>query len=230
MQQVAGRVEGRANCHVDGRRARGDESRRVAVSRAVDIASVEGLDGLSIGGLAGVVGASKSGVAALFGSKEQLQLAVVAAASDIFAATVIEPARVEPRGIRRLAALLMRWLDYSSGRTFPGGCFFLAASAEFDSKPGLVRDAVAAALETWDGYLTASIRFAVEQGELPGLDDPEQLTFELRALASEANSRSLLQGSDVPYARARMAMAARLESLGADPAVLVAAGLGAARS
>lgn len=210
---------------VDGRRARGDESRRVALARAVDLASVQGLDGLSIGGLAGAVGASKSGVAALFGSKEQLQLAVVAAARDVFTATVIEPARVEPRGIRRLAALLVQWLDYSSGRTFPGGCFFLAASAEFDSKPGPVRDAVAAALDTWDGYLTASIRYAIEQGDLPGLDDPEQLTFELRALTAEANSRSLLQDSDVPYTRARAAMAARLQMLGADAAVLREAGL-----
>ncbi|WP_157157564.1 MULTISPECIES: TetR/AcrR family transcriptional regulator [unclassified Diaminobutyricimonas] len=210
---------------VDGRRARGDESRRVALASAVDLASVSGLEGLSIGGLAGTIGASKSGVAALFGSKEQLQLAVVAAAREIFMATVIEPARVQPRGIRRLTALVQLWLDYSSGRTFPGGCFFLAAAAEYDSKPGLLRDAVAAALAEWDGYLTASIRFAIELGELPGLKDPEQLTFELRALAAEANSRSLLQDSDVPYARARAAMAARLQMLGADPVVLEQGGL-----
>ncbi|WP_166880713.1 MULTISPECIES: TetR/AcrR family transcriptional regulator [unclassified Salinibacterium] len=211
---------------VDGRRARGDESRRAALSSAVNTASVHGLERLSIGGLAGSIGASKSGVAALFGSKEQLQLAVVAAAREIFVATVIEPARVQPRGIRRLTALVQLWLDYSSGRTFPGGCFFLAAAAEYDSQPGPVRDAVVAALAEWDGYLTASIRFAIEQRELPLLDDAEQLAFEMLALTAEANSRSLLQDSDVPYARARAAMSARLLMLGADPAVLREGGLG----
>ena len=210
---------------LDRRRARGDESRRLVLERAMDVASVEGLNGLSIGGLATLVGTSKSGIATLFGSKEQLQLAVIHAARDVFTASVIEPARAQPRGLRRVCSLVQLWLDYSANRRFEGGCFFLATAAEFDSKPGQVRDAIVAALADWDGYLTASIRFAVEQGELAELTDPEQLTFELLALEAEANSRSLLLDSAVPYERARIATSARLRMLGADPAVLAEAGL-----
>ncbi|WP_168625682.1 TetR/AcrR family transcriptional regulator [Cryobacterium sp. BB307] len=211
---------------IDGRRLRGDESRRTVLERAMDVASVHGLGGLSLGTLAADVGASKSGVAALFGSKERLQVAVVQAAREVFLETVIEPARSQPRGLPRLAALVMRWLAYSQNRVFTGGCFFLAAATEFDSKPGVIRDAIAEQLDEWDGYLVATIGYAMRQGELPLLDDAEQLAFELRALEEQANSRSLLRGGgDEPYRRARRATTDRLLSLGADPTVLEASGL-----
>lgn len=199
---------------------RGDQSRRTVLARAMQIASVDGLEGLSIGRLATDVSASKSGVAALFGSKEALQLATVEAARLVFIEEVVGVARAQPRGIRRLSALVNSALSYSSRRVFDGGCFFLAASVEFDSKPGVVRDAIAAALEQWDGYLTASIGFAMRQGELPALHDAEQLTFEIRAMIAEANTRSLLLDAEWPYSRARAALGARLLGLGADPAVL----------
>ena len=205
---------------VDGRKARGDESRRIVLARAINIASVQGLAGLSIGRLASDVSASKSGVAALFGSKEQLQLATIAAAREVFTSAVIEPARTHPRGIHRVCALVQLWLDYSSGRVFEGGCFFMAASVELDSKPGPVRDALIHALDDWDGYLAAAVRHAMEQGELPGLTDAAQLAFEINALFDEANTRSLLRDSRTPYDRARAAIMARLLALGADPAVL----------
>lgn len=211
---------------VDGRRARGDESRRAVLDRAVDIASVEGLDGLSIGRLATEVSASKSGVAGLFGTKEQLQRAVVDAARAIFTEAVISPARREPRGLRRICALLAGWLDYSERRVFAGGCFFMAAAAEFDSRPGPVRDAVARALTDRDDYFEAAVRDAVEQGELPGCSDPAQLVFELTAMLEASNSRSLLSGSPEAYSRARTAVASRLLALGADPNVIGASGLG----
>lgn len=210
---------------VDGRKARGDESRRVVLARAIDIASVDGLGGLTIGRLASEVAASKSGVAALFGSKEQLQLATIEAAREVFTAAVIERARAYPRGIGRVCALVRLWLDYSANRVFEGGCFFLAATVEFDSKPGPVRDGLIRALANWDGYLTASIGYAMEQGELPDLTDAAQLAFEINALFDESNTRSLLHDSQVPYERARTAIAARLLSLGADPATLAEAEL-----
>lgn len=210
---------------IDGRKARGDESRRAVLARAINIASVQGLDGLSIGRLANEVSASKSGVAALFGSKEQLQLATIEAASSVFTASVIEPARAHPRGLSRVCALVQLWLDYSSNRVFEGGCFFLAASVELDSKPGPVRDGLIRALDDWDGYLAAAIGHAMEQGELPGLTDAAQLAFEIKAFFDEANTRSLLQDSSVPYTRARTAITARLLALGADPAVLAGHGL-----
>ncbi|GAA1958253.1 TetR/AcrR family transcriptional regulator [Agromyces allii] len=209
-------TEGRS---IDGRRARGDASRRHVLDAAADLASLEGLDGLSIGRLASAASVSKSGIATLFGSKEQLQLATIVAATERFTATVIEPARVQPRGIRRLTALLDSVVAYSQDRVFPGGCFFSASAADFHAKAGPVRDALADQLESWLGYLAASAGFAVKQGELPGLDDPEQLAFELQGTFEWMNLMAVIRESDVHYARARRAYRDRLVSLGGDPAI-----------
>ncbi|MGN8553804.1 UNVERIFIED_CONTAM: TetR/AcrR family transcriptional regulator [Microbacterium sp. SLM126] len=205
----------------DGRRARGDESRRVILAAAIDAASVDGLEGLTIGRLADAAGHSKSGVATLFGSKEQLQLATVAAARDVFVERVIEPARARSeRGLGRVCALISSWLAYSDERVFRGGCFFAATSVEFDSRPGPVRDAVMAASSAWEDYLTVSIEYAISGGELPDLDDARQLTFEIVSFLEAANTRSLLHASADPYDRAATALRARLLSLGADPAAV----------
>ncbi|GLI27371.1 TetR family transcriptional regulator [Agromyces rhizosphaerae] len=206
---------------IDGRRARGDESRRAALAHAMDLASVEGLDGLSIARIADAAGQSKSGVAALFGSKERLQLAAIDAAQALFTDEVIAPARAATeRGLERVVALVDGWIAYSERRVFSGGCFFSAASVEFDSKPGAVRDRVMAALDAWEGYLTVSIGYAMERGELPGLTDAGQLAFEITALLDAANTRSLLRETDVPYRRAAVAVADRLVALGAAPATV----------
>ncbi|SIO00619.1 TetR/AcrR family transcriptional regulator [Agromyces cerinus] len=204
----------------DGRRLKGDASRRLVLEHAVDLASVDGLDGLSIGRLADAAHVSKSGVATLFGTKERLQLAAVEAARLRFVATVIEPARVEPRGIRRIVALLDGWIAYSRSRVFAGGCFFAATTTEFDAKPGAVRDALAAALAEWNGYIAASFGYAVAQGEVGADEDPEQFAFEATALLDAANTRSLLGGSNQPYVFARRALVTRLRSAGADDAQL----------
>lgn len=205
---------------IDGRRARGDESRRAILSRAVHTASVEGLDGLTIGRLAEATGHSKSGIATLFGSKEQLQLATVAAARQIFIDTVIAPARSEtPQGLRRLCALLTAWFSYSRERVFLGGCFFAAASVEVDAKPGPVRDAIAEATTAWEGYLAICAEHAAAAGELPSLDDARQLAFELTAILEAANTRSLLHAHEEPYRRAATAVRTRLQAAGADAAL-----------
>jgi AcrR family transcriptional regulator len=210
---------------VDRRRVRGDESRRAVLSHAVDTATVEGLDGLTIGRLADASGHSKSGIATLFGSKEQLQLAVVAAAREVFIDRVVAPARARtPRGLVRVCALLTDWVSYSRDRVFSGGCFFAATSVEFDAKPGAVRDAVVAASAQWEDYLTASIEHAMAAGELPLLDDARQLTFELVSFLEAANTRSLLHASDEPYRRAEVAVRGRLTALGGDPALVDAIG------
>lgn len=203
---------------IDGRRVRGDESRRAILAHAVDTASVDGLDGLTIGRLADAAGHSKSGVATLFGSKEQLQLAVVAAAREVFVDHVVAPARARTdRGLERVCTLLSLWIDYSESRVFSGGCFFAATSVEFDSKPGPVRDAIVAASSLWEDYLTVSIEYAMAAGELPELVDARQLTFEMVAYLEAANTRSLLYASAEPYARAATALRTRLIGLGADP-------------
>lgn len=203
----------------DGRRARGDASRRAVLASATDLASVEGLDGLTIGRLAATSGHSKSSIATLFGSKESLQLATVLAAREVFTAQIVEPARSEPRGARRLAALLRGALRYSRDRVFTGGCFFAATAADVDSKPGPVSDAVRAALTDWYGYVEAQVRHAVAAGEFQ-VDQPDALAFELIALNEQANSRSLLLRDDRPYRLAADAMRSRLQSAGADAEVL----------
>jgi len=205
---------------IDGRRLRGDASRRVVLQRAADLASIEGLDGLSIGRLAAAADVSKSGVATLFGSKERLQLATVDAASQRFRESVLEPARVEPRGLRRIVALLDAWIAYSRDRVFPGGCFFAAALVDFDAKPGPVRDAIAAAYRSWNDYLRVSIGYAIEQGELDAGTDAALLAFEFVALLDAANAQSVMSGSAEPYALARRAVAPRLIAAGADPDVV----------
>ena len=192
---------------IDGRRARGDSSRRAVMRVAVDIASVEGLEGLSIGGLAAETSMSKGGVVALFGTKEQLQLATVAAASEIFVANVVTPALEVKGGRERLTVLVDAWLRYSETRVFTGGCFFAAASAELGSQRGPVRDAVADAMREWQQFVRRTVERAVARGELDQATDAAQLAFEITALLDSANDLSLLFDSAEPYARARTALA-----------------------
>ncbi|WP_426187250.1 TetR/AcrR family transcriptional regulator [Microbacterium sp. TWP3-1-2b2] len=206
----------------DGRRARGDATRRIVLSSATDLASVEGLDGLTIGRLAGSSGRSKSSIATLFGSKEALQLATIAAAREIFIDRIIVPAREETRGLPRLVALLQNALIYSRDRVFPGGCFFAATGADVDSKPGEVSDAIRSATAAWYGYIEAQIDTAIEARELTAdAAGAELLAFHLIALYEEANSRSLLMRDDRPYTLAAAAMTERLIAAGAQQGLRV---------
>ncbi|MCF4121950.1 TetR family transcriptional regulator [Antribacter sp. KLBMP9083] len=187
---------------VDGRRVRGDRTRRAVLDRAVQEASVRGLDALSLGGLAAAAPVNKSGIAGLFGSKEKLQLAAVERAWEIYAETVVEPARAAPAGLPRLLALVETWIAYSRGRVFEGGCFFRTVSVEFDGRQGLVRDAIVAAQRDWDSYLRHHVEVALADGALPAGTDPDQVVFEVTAMLEGANDRSLLYGDDAVYERA----------------------------
>jgi AcrR family transcriptional regulator len=192
----------------DGRIARGDATRRVVLRRAVDVASVDGLEGLSLGRLATELELSKSGVFALFGSKEELQLATVEAALEIFRSYVVTPSLDVAPGLPRLRAICENWLDYSEKRVFPGGCFFFNAGAEVDARPGRVHDAVAAASGSFAEFIRETCLDAVSLGHLDA--DAEVLAFELHALGRAANADSVLTGSPAPYALARRAIHARL--------------------
>lgn len=193
----------------DGRVLRGDRTRRVVLARAVDLASVEGLDGLSIGRLAADLEISKSGLIAHFGSKEGLQLATIRAARAIFVHSVIEPTMQTPPGMGRLRAQLDAWLRYSSDRRFPGGCFFARASHEYAARPGAVRDALAVIDEEWLALIAETITGAQEAGDIRPDIDPTQLAFDLDAYLDSANLRSLLGRKDV-YERAEQAVRDRL--------------------
>src|SRR3979490_3077650 len=137
----------------DKRRIRGDRTRQAILSRAGQLASAEGLQEVSLQRLAGELGISKSGLFAHFGSKEELQLATVEEAARVFAQEVLKPGLSVPRGLGRLWALCNAHLSYQERKGFAGGCFFQAASVEFDSRPGPVRDAVVEKVRYWSGSL-----------------------------------------------------------------------------
>jgi AcrR family transcriptional regulator len=206
----------------DGRLARGEATRRAVLSRAVDIASVEGLDGLSLGRLATELELSKSGVFALFGSKEELQLASIRAAHEIFAHHITEPAMTAEPGLPRLWRLCERWLEYSEQRVFPGGCFFFNIGAEFDARDGRVHDAVAEASEGFVGFIRNLVQEAKDLGHLDSGIEVAQLVFELHALGCAANAGSVLHGGTEPYAMARRGMMIRLRTAADSPGTLPA--------
>ncbi|WP_054813478.1 TetR/AcrR family transcriptional regulator [Nocardia arizonensis] len=195
----------------DQRLVKGARARASIARHAADVASVEGLNGVSIGRLAADLGLSKSGIATLFGSKQALQLAAIRAAREVFVEKVIAPSLAVPRGRARLRALVDRWFAHVTAPTFPGGCFRVATLAEFASRPGPVRDAIAADHDDWLRFLAEEIRKAQDLGELPP-GDPAVTAFELEAVVSAANTAHQLD-SAAKVATAR-AIAYRL--LGGD--------------
>ncbi|MCX5051750.1 TetR/AcrR family transcriptional regulator [Streptomyces sp. NBC_00201] len=202
---------------LDGRVERGNRTRRLVLNRTVDIASVEGLEALSVGRLATELRLSKSGVFALFGSKEELQLATVREAARIFTERVIRPAEKEAAGVGRVWRLCELWLEYSRGRVFPGGCFFYEVIAEFDARSGSVHDAVVRAQRDWTALVERTIAGACDAGELRADTDVPQLAFELVALMETANVVSVLHDEESAYLRARVGVTARLRSAAVDP-------------
>jgi AcrR family transcriptional regulator len=179
-------------------------SRAAVLERAVQMASRDGLEGLTIGELAADLGVHKSSVFALFGSKQELQLATLAAAREILVNQVIAPALPSREGIDRLSAIGQAWCDYLGSDVFAGGCFLCAASTEMDGRPGAVRDAVAAVMREWIAVLSANIEAAMAAGDLRSDVDPAAMAFRLNALGMAANwQRQLLQdASGIEHARA----------------------------
>ncbi|MGA5195537.1 TetR/AcrR family transcriptional regulator [Streptomyces exfoliatus] len=200
----------------DGRVERGNQTRRLVLGRTMDIASIEGLEGLSLGRIATELQLSKSGVFALFGSKEELQLATIRAAVAVFAESVVAPLKDVPPGARRVRALCANWLTYSSDRVFAGGCFFYAVSAEFDARTGPVHDAVARTRLDWTAYMEQALTEARAVGDFVEDLDVEQLAFEVIALMEAANAQSVLLGDTAPYARAERGVVSRLRASATD--------------
>jgi AcrR family transcriptional regulator len=194
------------------RRSDGERSRHAILDAAARLATIEGIDGLSIGRLAQTIGMSKSGLYAHFGSKEELQLATVAAAEDVFDADVVEPAMQAPDGLPRVEALCERFLSHVERAVFPGGCFFASASAELDTRPGPVRDRVAAVQSRWGERVASALAAAQKNGALDSKASVEQLTFELNAILGHANTVFLLYGDRNVFALARRAIRERLSA------------------
>ena len=183
---------------------KGSATRASILDRAVDLASAEGLEGLTIGRLATELQMSKSGLFAHFGSKQELQLATVGAAAERFRSRVIDPALELPDGAPRLRAMAESYLDQL--QDYSGGCFWAATSAEYDDRPGPVRDAIAASLDAWTSELERQARVA-------GVENPPRFAFELYSLVMGANSRYRLSGRKAVFGYAREAIDALLAEL-----------------
>jgi AcrR family transcriptional regulator len=175
---------------------KGATTRATILDHAVDLATAEGLEALTIGRLAGALGMSKSGLFAHFGSKEELQLATIEAAALRFRENVLEPALSAPEGTDRLLAVTAGYLADIDSEAEDGGCFWGSTSAEYDDRPGVVRDAIAAALDAWFGELT-------RQAAIAGADEPERLAFDLYSLVMGANARFRISGDRRAFGYAR---------------------------
>lgn len=170
----------------DGRLLRGARSRQAITRHAVDVASLDGLDGLSFGRLATDLGVSKSGIQTLFGTKEKLQDATIEAAREVFARAVVHPAQARPKGAARLRALLDGWIAYAEEPLFPGGCFWAANLPVFDSRPGPIREKLYRQQRAWRGLIAAELRHAVDGKEIHALD-PDLTAFQITAVLTAAN-------------------------------------------
>jgi AcrR family transcriptional regulator len=184
----------------------GGGTRDAILARAVELASVQGLEGLTIGQLATELELSKSGLFRHFGSKQELQLATVERAIALFGREVVEPAAAAEPGLERLRALVENYVSYLEREVLPGGCFISAAVAEFDGRPGPVRDAIAASSLEWGADLERHAELARDRGELPATVDPKQLAFELSAYTTQANAAYQLDGDRRAFDHARAAI------------------------
>lgn len=195
---------------MDGRRQRGDRTRQTVAARAAAIASVDGLTGLTIGHLADELGVTKSSVQSAYATKEDLQLAAVAAATATFVAEVVTRAQAAPEGRARLLALTDAWLDYVERRVFPGGCFMVATLAEYDSRPGPVRDALGRARRRWLAVLEQQATIAQAAGELAAEPGAALVAFEIDALLAAANVARNFSDDTTPLRSARTLVELRL--------------------
>lgn len=168
-------------------RADGVASRHTILQAAANLATTRGLEGLSIGELAQHIGMSKSGLYAHFKSKEDLELATIETAAEIFTRDVLAPVAGSPRGVARVRALSEAFLGHLERRVFPGGCFFATVSAQLASWPGRARDRVLEVQQRWFAQLAEALGQAVEGGELPRDADIDQLVFEITAMMLRAN-------------------------------------------
>jgi AcrR family transcriptional regulator len=192
------------------RRADGERSHQAILRGATELATIEGLEGLSIARLADHIGMSKGGLYAHFGSKEELQLATIEEAQRIFAREVTRPALERPEGVAQVLGLCEEFLSYLERRVFPGGCFFASVAAELDTRDGRVKNTLQQFTVEWMEDLAERIRVAQRRGEVDPQEDPEQVAFELDSLLHGANAGWVLFDDPVALERARAGIRRRL--------------------
>ncbi len=197
-------------------RADGERTRSAILRAAASMATVDGLEGLSIGNLAAAIGMSKSGLYAHFGSKQELQLATVEEAGRIFQEEVVQPALAAPPGLAQLAAVCEAFFEHLQRRTFPGGCFMASAALEMGTRPGPVKELVAAFQAQFVGLIRGFAATALDQHELPASDDPDRLAFELNGIILAADASFVLHDDPAVLDLARQVVHQRL-GLGTRP-------------
>ncbi|MFI8202043.1 TetR/AcrR family transcriptional regulator [Streptomyces sp. NPDC085937] len=173
-------------------RSNGERSRRAVLAAAPAEATVHGLQGLTIGMLADKVGMSKSSLHALFGSKEELELAIIEQAHLVYDKQIVQPALQESDPLKKLLALCENWLSFVERDIFPGGCFFAAVNAEYDTRPGAVRNQLVLLHSRWTELVSAAVVESQEAGRLSGKQSPQELTFQILAILGQANDMYLL--------------------------------------
>jgi AcrR family transcriptional regulator len=194
------------------RRSDGERSRKAILREAAQLATVEGISGLSIARLASAVGMSKSGLFAHFGSKEELQLATIETAHSLFSELVVDPACAARTGEERLRGLAENFLRHVEDGVYPGGCFFASVAAEMDTHPGPVRDLAVGVEEEWLALLETAAGDAQSEGAIDAAEDPAQLAFELNSYLLLANALFVISQRATPMKRARQALARRLQA------------------
>jgi AcrR family transcriptional regulator len=195
------------------RPTKSERTREIILRTAVAMASVQGLEDLSIGELADELEMSKSGLFAHFGSKEELQLATIDTARQIFIDEVVIPAFKAEKGLPRLWKLYEGWLSYAERKVFPGGCFFTGVGFEFDGRTGPVRDRIAALMQEWLDALTRAVHEAQKAGHLHMSIDAKQLGFEIHALGMGAIWASQLLDDKKAFAKVRSILCERLQQV-----------------
>ena len=191
-------------------RADGERTRSAILRGAASLATIDGLDGLSIGNLATAIGISKSGLYAHFGTKQELQLATVDEAERILTEEVVQPALAASPGLGQLAAACEAFFSYVERRVFPGGCFFAATALEMGARPGPVKERVAAIQSGFTALLRSFAATALEQHELPAREDPDRLAFELHAILLGADTKFVLNDDPAVLDLARQVVRLRL--------------------
>lgn len=190
---------------------KGEQTRAAIVDAALEMSARDGLEGLTIGALAERMGMSKSGVFAHFGSREDLQLAVLKAYERRFVDGILVPALKERRGLSRLLAIGERWIERTAIEA-ARGCILIAGATEYDDRPGALRDELVAMVRSWQRELTRAIRQAVESGELREDLDAADLVFGLHGIVLVLHHDArLLQNPEAP-GRARRAFARLIDA------------------
>jgi AcrR family transcriptional regulator len=196
----------------DGRRARGQSTRNSIVHEAVQLASTDGLGGLTMAVLAERLGVPKSSVHAAFGSKNDLQIAVLHETRAILIEHVIAPSLAATEGYARLVAIGKSWIGYLEKGIFEGGCVLSSAASEIDAQPGSVKETLIGIMNEWLEFLASNVRAAIHNGEFAATTDAPQLAFQLHSIGYTANWHHQLFGGPIAFKRARSAWAQTLRN------------------